>query len=256
MTPHSYREHAPSPRLARYVECFWSREDREPQGEANILPDGCADILFTSENNTPASLTLIGLMTTPLHLSAASPRFYFGVRFHPGMAAAFAPEAAELTDKVEPLESLWGKLARDLLARLGDSAEVSQKIEIIEQSLRPLNPPDASRRILWQLPSADVPLDRLTSEAGLSERQFRRACLAQSGISPKYLQRILRFRRAVERVRAMVSQPAQPGWAHLAAACGYYDQAHFIREFQEFSGLTPGRFLQSLRPPHALESRA
>ena len=64
----------------------------------------------------------------------------------------------------------------------------------------------------------------------------------RAGVPPKYLSRILRFRRAADR---MLASGAQPSWAQFAVACGYYDQAHFIREFQEFAGVTPDRFLQS-----------
>jgi AraC-like DNA-binding protein len=58
------------------------------------------------------------------------------------------------------------------------------------------------------------------------------------------LSRILRFRRAVQKMPTL-DRMAQPSWADFAVACGYYDQAHFIREFQEFAACTPGRFLQS-----------
>ena len=54
------------------------------------------------------------------------------------------------------------------------------------------------------------------------------------GVGPKLLSRILRFQqvfRAVERV--------DPEWASIAVDCGYYDQAHLIRDFNQFAGQTP-----------------
>jgi AraC-like DNA-binding protein len=69
-------------------------------------------------------------------------------------------------------------------------------------------------------------------------------------VSPKYLTRILRFRRAADLLQGRSSL----NWADHAAACGYFDQAHMIREFQEFASCTPGRFLQSLRGQAPVES--
>jgi AraC-like DNA-binding protein len=117
----------------------------------------------------------------------------------------------------------------------------------MDEALRPLNPPNAGERVLRQLASVDISLDDAISESGLSVRHFRRLCLERAGVSPKYLSRILRFRKAVQRIATMRARRslAQPSWADFAVACGYYDQAHFIREFQEFAGCTPGRFLQS-----------
>ena len=125
----------------------------------------------------------------------------------------------------------------------------------MEGILRPLEPPDSAQRALWRLPDVTVPLDRLASDAGLSERHFRRACVERADVPPKYMRRILRFRRATERIRAMEASTAQPNWAQFAAACGYYDQPHLIREFQKFAGCTPGRFIQSQNRGCGLESK-
>lgn len=250
MIPTPYREFRPSPRLARYVECYWSRGG-EGLGHS-ILPDGCADILFTTE---PVRLALVGLMTRPLPVESVMGQCYFGVRFRPGMAAAFVPEAATLSDRIEPLESMWGAVANQLRARLTDAQGPLQMIDIMERSLRPLEPADPARRVLWHMPDISSPLKQLIRDAGLSERHFRRSCTERTGVSPIYLRRILRFRGAVDRIRASAANGAQPSWAHLAAACHYYDQAHLIHDFEEFAGCTPGRFLQSLRTPEGVKSK-
>jgi AraC-like DNA-binding protein len=243
----TYREIQPSARLRRYVECYWW-QSRETPGEYVVLPDGCADILFSQSGGEPKGLTMVGLMTTPLRAQAAAAQSYFGVRFRPGMASAFVPGAELLTDEIRSLDDLTGGAsARRMFERLAESKSADEMAGAMDEALRPLNPPNAGERVLRQLASVDISLDDAISESGLSVRHFRRLCLERAGVSPKYLSRILRFRKAVQRIATMRARRslAQPSWADFAVACGYYDQAHFIREFQEFAGCTPGRFLQS-----------
>ena len=74
---------------------------------------------------------------------------------------------------------------------------------------------------------------------GVSRRQLERKFLSEVGIGPKLLCRILRFQQVF---RAMERDDAT--WAGIAAACGYYDQAHLIRDFQEFARETPSALLR------------
>jgi AraC-like DNA-binding protein len=169
------------------------------------------------------------------------------------MASAFIPGAELLTDQTRPLDDLMGSAGRRMFERLAELHRLEEMGGLMDQLLRPLDPPDIGARVLWQLEAAEVSagssLDQSISQSGLSVRHFRRLCLERAGVSPKYLSRILRFRKAAQRIAAVRGGAqhslAQPGWAEFAVACGYYDQAHFIREFQEFAGCTPGRFVQS-----------
>ncbi|WP_157897786.1 helix-turn-helix domain-containing protein [Mycolicibacterium rutilum] len=68
---------------------------------------------------------------------------------------------------------------------------------------------------------------------GLSHRRFTDVFSAGVGMTPKRFARLRRFRRALDCIGAA------RGWAEFAAAHGFSDQAHMIREFQAFSGLTP-----------------
>jgi AraC-like DNA-binding protein len=79
----------------------------------------------------------------------------------------------------------------------------------------------------------DVNLEWVARQAGMSERQFRRRCLEESGLAPKQLCRVLRFRRA-----CALGERGLP-WGLIAAEAGYFDQAHLIRDFREFTGNTP-----------------
>lgn len=239
-----YREIPPGARLRRYVECYWSQSQNQARDYV-VLPDGCVDILFTRIRAEPSCLATVGLMTSPLNAASVAGQSFFGVRFRPGMASAFIPGAELLIDGTRPLEDVAGSsAARRLFERLAESHNAEEMAGVMDGWLRPQDPPDIGARVLWQLESAEDSLDQTIAQSGLSMRHFRRLCLERAGVSPKYLSRILRFRRAVQKMSAMRGL-GQPGWADFAVACGYYDQAHLIRDFQEFAGCTPGRFLQS-----------
>ena len=66
-------------------------------------------------------------------------------------------------------------------------------------------------------------------------------CLSETGLTPKFLARVLRFRHVLSRVETCAS------FADLALDCGYYDQAHCINEFREFAGRTPAMAVFSNR---------
>src|SRR5262247_432793 len=109
----NYREILPAPRLRRYVECYWSREDLRGTPGHCVLPDGCVDIIYSTLGNEPQGLTLVGLMTGSQIFDIRPGECFFGVRFRPGMAAAFMQDAARLNDRVEALENVIGSTARD-----------------------------------------------------------------------------------------------------------------------------------------------
>lgn len=78
-------------------------------------------------------------------------------------------------------------------------------------------------------------IDQLASHACLSIRQFERVFQQRIGLTPKHFSRLVRFSQA------WIIKEQQPGisWIKVAYECGYFDQMHLIRDFQEFAGINP-----------------
>jgi len=78
-------------------------------------------------------------------------------------------------------------------------------------------------------------IDQLASQACLSTRQFERVFQQRIGLSPKHFSRLVRF------AQAWIIKEQQPdiSWINIAHKCGYFDQMHLIRDFQEFAGVNP-----------------
>lgn len=221
-----YREQPPDPRLAPWVECTWSLHVDQPVQSYPVRPDGCLDLICASATG----LQVVGAMTAERRFDLAAGASTFGIRFRPGMAAPFFRlNAAELTDCTIPLDSLSASLARRLASYVQDARALSAALPT------PATSPGAVERAIETLCAAhgDIDLAWVAGHAGLSARQFRRRCLEASGLTPKRLCRILRFRRACS-----LARPAAD-WAGIAAAAGYFDQSHLIRDFREFTGGPP-----------------
>src|ERR1035438_3103196 len=143
---------------------------------------------------------------------------------------------AEFTGRTVPLEDVWGGRARQLNRRLATARSLDECLGLLRGALAaPPREPDSVQRAIGAMTAAhgDLDLDWAARHAGLGARQFRRRCLEESGLAPKHLCRVLRFRRAC----ALAARGA--GWVRVAGDAGYFDQAHLIRDFREFTGATP-----------------
>src|SRR5579862_1291348 len=227
-----YREIAPSAAFAGTIECFWTLRIDELAAAHRVSPDGCADILFTG-----GDLHVVGAMTRYQDYQRPPGGRVTGVRFRPGAwPGHFGIPGHRITDTILPLEDLWGVRARRLRERVGSANSLEQCAALVEHSMhRREKATPVERAIRWmEQRHGVVSIDQVAGHCGLSPRQFRRLCLDQSGLTPKFLARVLRFRHAVSRLAS-----SKANGADLALDCGYYDQAHFINEFRTFSGRTP-----------------
>lgn len=81
-------------------------------------------------------------------------------------------------------------------------------------------------------------LDKLASDACLSNRQFERNFLNRTGVSPKMYQRILKFNQAMKLKK---EEPNQT-WSNITHSIGYFDQMHLLRDFKQFTNTVPTIF--------------
>ena len=249
-----YSEIPPRPPLNEFVECFWTLDGDGPVPGASpdrILPDGCVELIlnfgerFSQQQNDRRKLQprhfLVGQMSGPILISPNGVVQLLGIRFHPGGTSPFLRVPMnEVTDQIAELGSLSSELERELLRVSEDLSSLRERTSAIEtvlmaRLLRGSFHSSAFKLAARIVESAgQVSVDQLATAAGISSRQLERRFLREIGIGPKLLGRILRFQqifRAVERVDS--------AWASIAVDCGYYDQAHLIRDFSQFAGQTP-----------------
>lgn len=248
-----YREIKPTPTLQRFVECFWILDGGGSAAAPpeRILPDGCVELILNfrdrffqhvdgSRQVQPLNF-IVGQMTGPILISPSGSVELLGIRFQPGGTRVFlSTPAHEITDEVVALADFSSRLERDLLAvcerhhtlRMRAGALDSYLCAQLANTNSDSQILDLAKTIVDQ--GGVISVDRLASDAGVSNRQLERRFLREVGLGPKLLARIVRFQevfRAVEQCDA--------AWATVAVECGYYDQAHLIRDFNQFAQQTP-----------------
>ena len=237
----TYREIAPSPNLTPFVECFWTGDIFQTLS-ARILPDGCADVLFVTQKNELIETQVIGVMTRPHVVPLAAGTSLLGIRFHPGMAGAcLRCDIPALNDRQVPIQSVCGSAANDLVRLVGGRSALRPRIAALEDWLTGLPGVTRVQRAIGELVGhkGQLSIEDFSAVAGVGERQLRRTCIKHSGLAPKQLARILRFRHAITRLRT-----GKQDMTGLALDCGYYDQAHMIRDFRDLAGISPVRYLR------------
>jgi AraC-like DNA-binding protein len=260
---HSYVPRGP---LSDLVHDIWSYESAGavPRKE-RILPTGTIELVITLREDvlriydaamvTPRARFSSALVSGPYSgmfgIDMDERRSVVGVHFRPGGAFPFLRVSAEeLADQHVGLDALWGRAAIELRERLCAAPTAQAQMQLLEAALvaRLAEPMKRHRAVsaalhLVRCRGAGLTVRTIAKEVGLSERRFIRVFATEVGVTPKRFLRLDRFHRA----RSHIARSAgPPDWARIACATGYFDQAHLIRDFRQFSGLSPTRYVAEL----------
>ena len=238
-----YVEGAPSPRLAAHVVC-WSVHRIEP-GSSSYLhrsaPNGSAELVC----EVGGQPLLVGPRTGPLVRTLPPGAAIVSVRLRPESAAAvLGVPAHELSDQVVLLEDAL-PATRSLSEQI--AGEPKRAVEALQDAVAAqLRRCETTDRLVAfgveQLTARGTQVSSVAALASMSERQLLRRFRAAVGLSPKALERVLRFQRFLALVHT-------GGWrrfglARTAVVLGYADQSHLTRECVRLSGLPPAELIR------------
>jgi AraC-like DNA-binding protein len=254
------------PPLAPHVEHLWMARGHLPGRWRNmILPDGAIELIVNlgdpqtlCEPDNPARRTVFrkswisGERTEPIVIDESGYVHLVGVRLRAGGAWPFLGiPLREFTGQVVELEAILGAEMSELRDRLGEAADDDDRFDLMETWLanrsrdRTLPTRSVSQALRLIERGADaVRIGRMADEIGISHKHLLREFDRCVGLKPKALARLWSFQRVIR----AIGQKREVDWSDTAVMCGYYDQAHLIREFRAFSGLTPASYLPRRGP--------
>lgn len=259
-----YEEHAPHSSLQGFVKCFWMLEKEYTSEEPNeeVTPDSCIELILNfgapyflqrqgvPDREMPAAF-LVGLQKKPLLYHCIGTVKIVATRFYAWGTLPFltAPSQSS-TNGTIALDDEWNKLTDKLQPRIqandyeGAVADVEDFLigKLLTGNFE-LKQIQIAAQLLYR-EKGQFRISELAEYCNLSERQLQRQFQSAVGVSPKTLARTIRF----EEIRNRLMFNPDASLTDLAYEFGYTDQAHFIRDFKEFTGKTPGEFAFEMKP--------
>lgn len=174
----------------------------------------------------------------------------FAIRFSPyGFANFVTMPLKDLANKETPIEKLFGeKTAKELEIKIIRATNSIQRIEIIETFLLDkLNEKSTINNIVKTTINAllatngRASISTILKEDLSKRRQLERNFIKQIGVSPKQLGKVIRLQTALK----MLINKKSENLTDIAYESEYFDQAHFIKDFKEFTGINPKKFLEN-----------
>ena len=263
-----FRKYLPDPRLTKQVACYWTLEISGDPGHhqrLHVLAEGLEFCLLFEATTESRDLNahsdadmrcmVYGPMTQARRIKSEQPTTVLGICFRPGGAYPFfSNPMSELRDFCVDIDDLWGTRGSDIMKRMQyDDTTMPDRIRRLETyltgQLHKIEREDACVSDAVTVIDARcgrINIEDLADRVGLSNRQLERSFKERVGMSPKQLCRSLRFKSVFNQLKA---SPAV-SWGETAAACGYYDQSHMIRDFKHYTGQSPAAYFAE---PRALE---
>lgn len=184
-----------------------------------------------------------GLTLKPVHIRSAGACSCLEFTLTPlGARRFFGLPMGELTERMVRLEDLGDTELARLRQQLGEERDWWNRLRLAQaflvRRLRGETDPAVSAAYRSIVRSGGrMPIQRIADKIGWSRKHLAARFRQEVGLPPKAVARVARFSAA----QAMASA-GDDGWADIAAACGYSDQPHLVREFRELAGITPAEW--------------
>ena len=249
---------APADVLRPFVSTYWHLDAAcEPGSDHCYIPGISVAWIFnldvraghvTGLRSEPLPQCFIkGPTTVASHVGPSDHMRNFGIAFRPGAAAAFCRSpVGDLRDEFVDIQALddreIGRLARDVVSMSFPQAVRRFDAFLFGRLSEAADPHLGMLLFNGMAKNFGEPVARLTKASGYSERQLRRLFHDTLGASPKAVSRICRLRHAIMEMNRGTKNLVQ-----IAAEAGYFDQAHFNRDFRQMIGCHPSAYLAA--PP-------
>ncbi|MCP3980305.1 MAG: AraC family transcriptional regulator [bacterium] len=273
--------HRCGPPLDRFVELVTYYADYQPTHRMEkLLPDGAVEIVIDltdtpkrmfnhdlTEQRSFRNAWISGMRRGWILIEAAPGSSMVVIRFRPGGAYPFLGFSVDgITDTVDPLDDVLGRATASLRDRVLSAETHPDKMAAVEKWLLEratgrLESHAAVEYVTQRLfAPAGIRISDLVDEVGYSQRYLTGLFRRWVGLPPKHYGRIRRFQEVLRDVTRQTAPagpdygtdyrggtPPEPDWADLALQHGYYDQSHLVRDFRDFSGLSPTGYVSAYR---------
>jgi AraC-like DNA-binding protein len=256
-----YAARVPAPPLDLFIDDIYCLTGVPRHRRVNVPPMPSAHLflnlggsvrLWDSDPSVPSAVVtdgwFMGVWTRRFVFEYPTWTRLVGVHFKPwGMSPFTGIPAAELRDSWVPTDAIWQRSLDQVRNRVGEAASAAEALRALEEELRSWLSPAPSRGLglvryaggRLAASHGKVLVGALSDAAGVSGNHLVAQFKSHVGVTPKRVARIYRFARLILSVDAQ--HPVD--WPELAQAAGYFDQAHFGREFKDFTGHTPTEYL-------------
>lgn len=252
-----YERAIPSGSLNDLIDCYWMVENEEtaivPQ---KIIPDGYPEIIFhygdayriniSGTWETQSKKLLAGQISNHFMLENTGASGMFGIKFKPyALSQLFGIDMSRFTDKVADLDNVLAEEFSELGAVLLEDHSFEEKVRLADQFFLDLKlPSDEQDRAVKDivehiiLENGLISVSELSNSLDIHERKLGRIFNRYIGVSPKFYSRIVRFAYIFS-----VVQEKKMTWGEIAQMTGFFDQSHFIKNFREFTGEEPSKYI-------------
>ena len=246
-----FYDYTPSPVLQSVVAAFWLLDNRTGGTvHVPVVPDGCSDVIFYL--NRDESPFVVGVMRHAQVIPTPDGMQLFGIRFRPGrLSFVLGEDMRALADTTRPLANHWEDFAEELRAQeMAEQKIISCANGFLESLLPKIVFNNSFLYIVNQLISApEIPIKELARDNNLGSKRLERLFYRHIGVSPKQFAGIMRFYKAHKDILHHGLQDL----VTTSLNAGYFDQAHFNREYKKLTGTNPTSEVMSILYKNSLD---
>ncbi len=253
-----YQVYTPCHELQPFIKCFWSLEDEKKEGplKQRVLPDGCMEMIFHygdlyrqyfedgSAIIQPRSF-VFGQITKYIEIAPTGTSGIISARFLPeGISPFISMPVTSLENKAVPIAEIFadGTALEERIVHANNNDERIQLLEsfLLSKLIEPTTIDAITRSCVEAIfqSQGQIGVVELAGKMNINRRKMERKFTTVIGMSPKQLARVARLQSALK----MLEEKKFTSLTSLAYENGYYDQAHFIKEFRDFTGVSPKSF--------------